>query len=181
MHNRCKKDAREGTRGTREGHERCPNMALNGNGYFSFWHTWDTVGTRGRWRQRYIRSARERHESGTRVAREWHESGTRVALEVHEMKTAIFHFCTLGTRLGHGWDTADRRRRKLVLYCFQEKEIGALQLFSRRRTLVYYCSQGDVNWCTTVLRRRKQVLYCFRIREHVHYCYQEKATGALLF
>ena len=79
------------------------------------------------------------------------------------------------------WCSTDRRRRKLVLYCFQEKETGALQLFSRRRTLVYYCSQGDGNWCTTVLSRRKQVLYCFRIREHVHYFYQEEATGALLF
>ena len=32
------------------------------------------------------------------------------------------------------------RRRKLVLYSFQEKGTGAL-LFSRRKKLVFYCSQ----------------------------------------
>ena len=46
-----------------------------------------------------------------------------------------------------------------MLYCFQEKETGAL-LFS-----------GEGNWCSTVFRRRELVLYCF----------QEKETGALLF
>ena len=51
------------------------------------------------------------------------------------------------------------RRRKQVLYCFQEKGSGAL-LFS-----------GERNWCTTVLRRR----------ELVHYCSQEKETSAYCF
>ena len=49
--------------------------------------------------------------------------------------------------------------RKLVHYCFQEKETGLL-LFS-----------GEGNMSSIVLRRR----------EHVHYCYQEKETAALLF
>ena len=44
-----------------------------------------------------------------------------------------------------------------MLYYFQEKGIGAL-LFS------------EENMCSTV----------FRGREQVHYCYQEKETGALL-
>ena len=63
------------------------------------------------------------------------------------------------------------RRKKLVLYSFQEKETGAI-LFSNRRKLVFYCSQeketgtlsttvhriGEGNRCSTVLRRREKVL-----------------------
>ena len=37
------------TRGSREGHKRCirgvHSWAINGIGNFSFWHTWNTVGT----------------------------------------------------------------------------------------------------------------------------------------
>ena len=61
-----------------------------------------------------------------------------------------------------------------MLYCFQEKETGAL-LFSNRKKLVFYCSQeketgtlsttvhriGEGNRCFTVLNRREKVLYCF--------------------
>ena len=64
-----------------------------------------------------------------------------------------------------------------MLYCFQEKETGAL-LFS-----------GEGNWCSTVFRRRELVLYCFQEKEtgalmfsnrrkQVLYCSQEKETGA---
>ena len=63
-----------------------------------------------------------------------------------------------------------------MLYCFLEKETGAL-LFSNRRKLVFYCFQeketgtlsttvhriGEGNRCSTVLRRREKVLYCFQI------------------
>ena len=40
------------------------------------------------------------------------------------------------------WCSTDRRRRDLVLYCFQERGTGAL-LFS-----------GEGNWCSTDRRRR---------------------------
>ena len=72
------------------------------------------------------------------------------------------------------------QRREKRLYCFQEKETGALQF------------SGEGNWCYTVLRRKKKVLYCFsgegnwcstvlKRREKVHYCFQEKETSALQF
>ena len=95
------------------------------------------------------------------------------------------------------------RRKKLVLYSFQEKETGTL-LFSgkgnlcstvfRRRELVLLLFSGERNWYTQHYcsqdRRRKQVLYCSqekgkgalrfsRRRKLVFYCSQEKETGAL--
>ena len=48
-------------------------------------HGWDTVGTRGHWRHRCTRGAREGHERCTRGAREGHKRGTRGAREVHRL------------------------------------------------------------------------------------------------
>ena len=82
------------------------------------------------------------------------------------------------------WCSVVFRRRKLVVYSFQEKETGALSTTVHRigegnrcstvlmrRKKVLYCFSGEGNWCSTVLRRRGKVLYCF----------QEKETGALQF
>ena len=55
-------------------------------------HGWDTVGTRGHWRHRCTRGAREGHERCTRGAREGHERGTRGEREGHER-------CTRGASL----------------------------------------------------------------------------------
>ena len=60
-----------GTR-AREGH----SWALNGNGYFSFWQTWDTVGTLApKMHNRCTIGAQEVHERCTRGAREVHSWG----------------------------------------------------------------------------------------------------------
>ena len=107
VHKRCTRGAREVhercTRGAREGHERGTRgagevhlWALKGTRYFSFWHGWDTVGTRlghgdigaigaQEVHERGTRGAREVHERGTRGAREGHERGTRGAREVHRL------------------------------------------------------------------------------------------------
>ena len=80
------------TRGAGEVHL----WALKGTRYFSFWHGWDTVGTRlghgdigaigaQEVHERGTRGAREVHERGTRGAREGHERGTRGAREVHRL------------------------------------------------------------------------------------------------
>ena len=62
------------------------------------------------------------------------------------------------------------RRRKKVLYCFQDKGSGAI-LFSgegnwcttvlKEKETGTILFLGEGNRCTTVLKRRKQVLYCF--------------------
>ena len=87
---RCSRGAQEGqgaqevhergTRGAPEEHEKGArgarevySLALNENGYFSFWHTWDMVGTR----------ASKVHKRCTRDAREGHKRCTGGAREVH--------------------------------------------------------------------------------------------------
>ena len=103
VHERGTRGAREvherGTRGTREGHERGRRGAFVGTkGDTVFFiltrlgHGWDTVGTRGHWRHRCTRGAREGHERCTRGAREGHKRGTRGAREGHER-------CTRGASL----------------------------------------------------------------------------------
>ena len=62
--------------------------------------------------------------------------------------------CEEGTKHEH-YCLQDRRREN-VLYCFQEKETGALQF------------SGEGNWCFTVFRRRKLVLYCFQIERNLY-------------
>ena len=70
-------------------------------------------------------------------------------------------------------------------YCSQEKELVLYAYVLKKRGLVFYSFQdkgtgalsttvlriGERNRCTIVIRRKKQV----------HYCSQEKETGALLF
>ena len=98
-----------GTRGAPEEHEKGArgarevySLALNENGYFSFWHTWDMVGTRAsKVHKRCTRDAREGHKRCTRGAREVHERCTNW----HLMETVIFHF---GTKMQNG-----KRERKL--------------------------------------------------------------------
>ena len=60
------------------------------------------------------------------------------------------------------------KRRKLVLYCFQENKSGAPSCLQEKGTGALLIS-GERNWCSTVFRRRKLVLYSFH----------EKGTGAL--
>ena len=108
VHKRCTRGAREvherGTRGAREGHERGTRgagevhlWALKGTRYFSFWHGWDTVGTRLGHGDIGAIGAQEVHERGTRGAREGHERGTRGAREVHRLTSLRpstgTHFC----------------------------------------------------------------------------------------
>ena len=47
--------------------------------------------------------------------------------------------------------------------------------------LYFFQNKGTGVWCTTVLREGNRCSTVFRIIEKVHYSYQEKETGALLF
>ena len=71
-------------------------------------HGWDTVGTRGHWRHRCTRGAREGHERCTRGAREGHKRGTRGAREGHER-------CTRGASLNFP-TTISLYNFKIILY-----------------------------------------------------------------
>ena len=46
------------------------------------------------------------------------------------METAIIHFGTLGTRLGHGWDTAGTRAPKVHKRCTREAR-GSQEVYER--------------------------------------------------
>ena len=76
------------------------------------------------------------------------------------------HFCSKEKETGailflevRNWPYIDLRIRKLVLYCFQRKELVLYLLIWRKNWCNTVLREG--NWCATVTRRRKQVLYCF--------------------
>ena len=97
------------------------------------------------------------------------EKGT-YALSTTVLRIGEGNKCSTVFRRDNRYNTVPKRR-KLVLYCFQENKSGAPSYpqekgsgalpFSKRRRLVHYCSQKKGKWCTSVIRRREQVLYCF--------------------
>ena len=87
--------------------------------------------------------------------------------------------CTGGDQLYSGV-----RRRNLVLQVVHMKrELVLYRSQDPRRKLVQFRFQGKGTgeWCSNVFRRRALVHTVIRRREQVHYCSQEKETGALLF
>ena len=151
VHKRCTRGAREVhercTRGAREGHERGTRgagevhlWALKGTRYFSFWHGWDTVGTRlghgdigaigaQEVHERGTRGAREVHERGTRGAREGHERGTRGAREVHRLTS-------LRPWIGGNWKEMNSTVAQLnCIFCWTWMAVVKSQ--------VYHCTQKN--------------------------------------
>ena len=120
------------------------------------------------------------------------DRGHRVTVnrsQEHSTGTLLNSECTGGDKLYSGeeiWcSKLSTEEGKLVLYCSQQKVIGAILISGegnwhytvfRRKELVHYCfhekgtgaplNAGEGNWCPTVFRRKKLEHYCSQGEGH---------------